>query len=138
MNTAFAISTLGDVEMSMFKSRYKDMLDKAIPNLTKAQQEYCKAHLDSNECVGNPPTPKTSDEVFANLYNATIKGVSVKGKLDLHAMTSKLPDGLEMTLVMVIPNWGNLITLHPKMPMVGIRLALLFGMPSPQRAMWSV
>ena len=88
----------GDIEVSMFKSRYKDMLDKAIPNLTKAQQEYCKAHLDSNECVGNPPTPKTSDEVFANLYNATIKGVSVKGKLDLHAMTSKLPDGLEMTL----------------------------------------
>ena len=125
--------------MSMFKSRYKDMLDKAIPNLTKAQQEYCKAHLDSNECVGNPPTPKTSDEVFANLYNATIKGVSVKGKLDLHAMTSKLPDGLEMTLGYGHTKLGKFDYIAPKDADGWYQARpAFFGMPSPQRAMWSV
>ncbi|ELA09012.1 lactoferrin binding protein A LbpA [Moraxella macacae 0408225] len=88
----------GDIEISAFNSRYKDMLDRAIPHLSAAQKEYCKKNLSSNQCIGNPPTPKPSDELFANLYNAKIKGTSLKVNLDLHSLTPKLPDGLGATL----------------------------------------
>lgn len=84
-----------DVEGSVFSSRYRDMIAHASwcrDRRTRALQGTGRTCYGSEE-----PDYENglADTGYHNVQNADLQGVNLRGKVDLHALYPKFPEGLE-------------------------------------------
>ncbi|OPH38848.1 hypothetical protein B5J94_02110 [Moraxella lacunata] len=67
-----------DLEGSVFKSRYQDLITKGT---------LCTPNANCN-------LPKNQQTGYHNAQNADLKGFNLRGRVDLNAVYDKIPEGL--------------------------------------------